>query len=164
MNDASGTIEGTQVLLRLLGAMFAGAWIGLNRDLRGKPAGLRTHALVATGAAAITIASIRAVAGRDPGAITHTIQGIITGCGFIGAGVILHPAHRRKIQGLTTAASLWVVACLGSALGIGDWVLAGAATLCTLFVLTAGGPIERFFHKRLARPGADDDLKDDDRG
>ena len=146
-------------ILRLLAAVVAGAAIGVNRDLHGKPAGLRTHGLVALGAAAITLATMRLVALRDPGAVAHTIQGIITGCGFIGAGVILHPAHRRTIQGLTTAASIWMVACLGATLGAGEWLVAGASAVLTLLVLVFGGPIEQSVRARFGgrEPGGHGD-------
>jgi len=131
--------------LRLGAAILVGGTIGLNRDLRGKPAGVRTHALVALGSALAT--SVLEGEGKDPAAVSRVIQGIITGIGFLGAGVILHPEGGSVVRGLTTAASIWVVATLGIACGAGQWVLAGAGTGFTLTVLVLGGPLERVVHR-----------------
>ena len=137
--------------LRLGAAILVGGTIGLNRDLRGKPAGVRTHALVALGSALAT--SVLEGEGKDPAAVSRVIQGIITGIGFLGAGVILHPEGGSVVRGLTTAASIWVVATLGIACGVGQWVLAGAGTGFTLAVLVLGGPLERLVH-RIRQRGA----------
>jgi putative Mg2+ transporter-C (MgtC) family protein len=145
----------------------AGAALGLNRNLRGKAAGVRTHALVSLGAAMVTTAAGR-VAGPD--AATRVMQGVITGVGFLGAGVILHPRpdaaapaaaagapgrrrRRADVRGLTTAATVWIASALGVACGLGLRVLAVAGALLTLLVLVAGGPLEsaakaRIRHRR----------------
>src|SRR5664280_3710697 len=120
-----------EIGIRLGLATLLGAVIGLNRDLHGKPAGLKTHALVSLGAALIVLASIRTSGPKDPTAITRTFQGIITGVGFIGAGVILRPIASEGVRGLTTASTIWVVACVGSACGAGEWPI---AILAFLFV------------------------------
>ncbi len=139
-----------EILLRLGVAVAVGSVLGIDRELRKKPAGLKTHALVALGASLVTVLSLD-LAGQglsgDKGAILRTIQGIITGIGFLGAGVILHPAHETSVQGLTTAASIWVVACLGIACGAAQWLTVLVATGFTLAILVLGAPLERLIHR-----------------
>ena len=132
--------------LRFAAAVLVGGAIGLNRDLRGKPAGVRTHALVALGAALLTVVASESA---DPAAVSRVMQGIITGIGFIGAGVILHRNNGKSVRGLTTAATIWIVATLGIACGSAAWVPVALGTGSTLLVLVLGGPVERLFH----RPG-----------
>jgi putative Mg2+ transporter-C (MgtC) family protein len=135
-------IDFSEKALRLGAAVLVGSIVGLNRDLHRKPAGLRTHALVALGAALITLATAELVPPGDAG-VARTFQGIITGVGFLGAGVILHPSGRTsQVHGLTTAASIWVVACIGAACGAGTWVTTLLGSAITLAVLTLGGRIE----------------------
>jgi putative Mg2+ transporter-C (MgtC) family protein len=130
----------TEILLRLGTATVAGASLGLNRKLRGKAAGLRTHALVALGAALAMLVS-EVVAGSDHGAVTRAVQGIVAGIGFLGGGTILK--SRTGIRGLTTAASVWIAACVGLACGAGLWVAAAIAVGLALVVLVLGGPTEK---------------------
>lgn len=137
--------------VRLGLATLLGAVIGLNRDLHAKPAGLKTHALVSVGAALIVLAGLRTSLPVDPTALTRTFQGIITGVGFIGAGVILRPAASEEVKGLTTASTIWVVACLGSACGAGEWPIALLAFVFVLAILVLGGPVERAFHQYASR-------------
>jgi putative Mg2+ transporter-C (MgtC) family protein len=101
--------------LRLLLAVALGGIIGYQRERSGKEAGLRTHILISTGAALFTIVSIYGFPGSDPSRIA---AGIVTGIGFIGAGVILHRTGGEVI-GLTTAATIWSVAAIGLAAGAG---------------------------------------------
>lgn len=144
-------------LLRLGLATVIGGVIGLNRELHHKPAGLRTHALVGLGAALVIYMSIElTVTDRiaDYASLTRVIQGVLTGIGFLGAGVIFReePSKRgegKSIKGLTTAASIWVTACLGMACGAGRWPVVGVATLIILGVLIFGGPIEKSLHRKL---------------
>lgn len=126
-------------LLRLLVAGFLGGTVGLERELRAKDAGLRTHFLVALGSSLLMIISvygfqglegISGIRGGDPSRIA---AGIVSGIGFIGAGAIM--VHRRYVQGLTTAAGLLVVAGVGMACGAGHYVLAFAATVLALIGL-----------------------------
>jgi putative Mg2+ transporter-C (MgtC) family protein len=132
-------------------ATVAGALIGINRELRGKPAGMRTHALVALSAVYL------AAAGHPGGNLTHfdgnvvtrAVQGIVAGVGFLGGGVILKTSDRGTVRHLTTAASLWVVACLGIVCGLGQWALAVAALLITLLVLVIGGPVEGAIRRKI---------------
>ena len=145
------------VLARLAVATLMGSVLGMNRELQHKPAGLRTHALVALGAATLTLTGLRlAFDGTeiDRRAAAPIIQGIITGIGFLGAGVILHD-RTGHVQGLTTAASIWVAACLGVTCGIGFWWQSAIALGLTMLVLIAGGLVE----KRIHRLSDDDDSK-----
>lgn len=133
-------------VLRLAVATVAGAIIGLDRDLRGKPAGVRTHGLVALGSALVTLVSVHfAFTGdlHDGNPVTRTIQGIIAGIGFLGAGVILKTTTGSSVRGLTTSATIWVVACLGISAGSGLLGLTGIAAAFTFAVLILGGPFEQ---------------------
>jgi len=154
MNPIDSTITLGDVAIRLGIAMFIGGIIGVNRDLRGKPAGVRTLGLVSIGAALLTIVSIafgHMQGAVDPGAVSRVAQGIITGIGFLGAGVILRGQSEQDVHGLTTAASVWLSACLGIACGAGQWRAALVGLAITLFVLIVGGPIEQLFYQRWHR-------------
>lgn len=105
------------VALRLAGAAVLGGVMGLEREWLQKPAGLRTHMLVALGSAMFVLAP-REV-GMDGADLSRVMQGVATGVGFIGAGTILKVASARRIEGLTTAASLWLAAAVGLAVGAG---------------------------------------------
>jgi putative Mg2+ transporter-C (MgtC) family protein len=135
----------TETSLRLLLAALIGALIGLNRDRRHKDAGLRTHALVALGGALIVVASA-AVAGTPEhrgDAISRAIQGVLTGIGFLGAGVILHDRDQRRVRGLTTAATIWLTALFGVACGVGAYAEVAVGMVIAFAILMFGGPIER---------------------
>ncbi|HET7459026.1 MAG TPA: MgtC/SapB family protein [Gemmatimonadaceae bacterium] len=152
-------LEGIDEAITRLGiATVCGGLIGINRELRGKPAGMRTHALLSLGAALVTFSSVYlATANRVPGGpvvldgnvVTRAVQGIIAGVGFLGGGVILKTSDRGTVRHLTTAASLWVVACLGIVCGLGQWALAVAALLITLLVLVIGGPLEAAIRRKI---------------
>ena len=119
------------MLIRLLTAVLLGALVGYERERQGKPAGLRTHAMVALGAALFTVVSLY---GFGPGADTSRLAAmIVSGIGFLGAGAILH--ERGGVQGLTTAASLWVTAAIGIAVGVGMLLMSLATTLLVFSVL-----------------------------
>ena len=133
-----------EALLRLLPALLMGGAVGLNRDLRGKPVGFRTLGLVGMGSALMTYLGV-SMAGTNDGSASRVFQGIITGIGFLGAGVILQPAAEervREVRGLTTAACVWVVACIGAACGAGMQSEALLVTLLVLGLLYFGGWIE----------------------
>ena len=135
-----------QILVRMLVATVIGTALGLNREIHGKPAGMRTHALVALGAALITLISLELAArdGQiDGGAVLRTVQGVMAGIGFLGGGVILRDDSHQSVHGLTTAASVWVVASLGIACGAGQWLTALTALALTLVVLIVLGRIEK---------------------
>ena len=135
----------TGLVLRLLIATLVGGILGSNRELHGKAAGVRTHALVSLGAAIVTVAMLRQQVGgtvSDPNAIGRIIQGILTGIGFLGAGVILRDAGGH-VSGLTTAATIWVCASLGIVCGLGYWSIVGISVGLTLTVLLFGEAFER---------------------
>ena len=145
------------LVLRLLLATGLGMAIGLNRELRRKPAGLRTHALVALGSALFTLVGLALTqfdGGRDPSAVGRIAQGLIAGVGFIGGGVILRREDPKGVHGLSTAASIWIVAAAGVASGCGLWRSAVATVLIALLLLVGGGIIDRALHTR--GPGDDD--------
>ena len=133
-----------QLMLRLLIAAGLGGAIGLEREIRQKPAGLRTNILIAVGSALFTALSIQiAQAGGTPDRISSQI---VTGIGFLGAGAILRSEHH--VQGMTTAATIWVNAAVGMAAGAGEFLMAAVTTAITLIVLAALPPIEAHFEKR----------------
>ncbi len=152
MTDSDPLSEIGVTLFRLGLATVVGGVLGLNRELHHKSAGMRTHALVCLGSALVTFFSIEMVNSgktQDIGPVTRVIQGVVTGIGFVGAGVIFREDGGKTIKGLTTAASIWVVACLGMACGAGRVIPVLVACGISLFVLVYGGPIERFAHRHL---------------
>ena len=143
-------MDDTTIALRLGAALVAGAVLGVNRDLRRKPAGVRTHALVSIGSALVVLTAL--IGGGTPESLARVLQGLITGIGFLGAGVIIHHEKERRIEGLTTAASIWVAAGLGAACGAGLARLVAFAIAAALIILVAGGPLERVFERRFMKP------------
>lgn len=147
---------------RLALAALLGALIGLNRELRHKPAGLRTHSLVALGSALITLTSLYltpATGLADISAVGRVMQGIVAGIGFLGAGVILHRDDSKGAHGLTTAASIWVVAAVGMTTALGLWGISIVSTVLLLLVFAIGGPIDRALrrrHRKDSHPANDD--------
>ena len=122
-----------RVLLRVFAAGILGAIVGYEREKAGKPAGLRTHILVCLGTAIVVLAC--SGARMDMDGLSRVIQGVVTGIGFIGAGSILKLNEERDIQGLTTAAGLWLTAAIGIAVGLGQLGLAVISTVVTLGIL-----------------------------
>lgn len=141
-----------EVILRLSAAALIGGCIGLDREVRRKPAGMRTHALVSLGAALVMVVVVRSPGVDHLSAVTRVIQGIIAGVGFLGAGTILKSDH-AMVHGLTTAASIWLVASLGIACGIGQWIAALVALALALLILILGEPVERFVHRIAGKRG-----------
>jgi putative Mg2+ transporter-C (MgtC) family protein len=125
-----------EYLMRLVLAAVLASFIGIEREHYHKPAGLRTHVLVCLGAALLSIMAITQFAGDS----ARIVQGIVTGIGFLGAGSII--AGGRNVQGLTTAATLWVSAILGVAVGLGFYMLSVALTSLIVIVLVMK-PIEK---------------------
>lgn len=117
----------TRMVVRLTMAMLLGAVIGWERERTGKPAGLRTHMLVALGSALFVLAP--AESGLHMADLSRVIQGVATGIGFIGAGAILKLSAEREIKWLTTAAGLWVTSAVGVAAGLGRM---GPAIICVV--------------------------------
>jgi putative Mg2+ transporter-C (MgtC) family protein len=147
-----------EAALRLGAALILGSLLGVNRELHGKPAGLRTHALVCLGAAVATIIVLKSPNGSlvaEQNAMSRVVQGILTGVGFLGAGVILRdPAGH--VTGLTTAATVWMCAVLGIVCGLGYWGILGITVALTALVLLLGRPLERLaeriFHRHISGP------------
>jgi putative Mg2+ transporter-C (MgtC) family protein len=135
------------IALRLIVAALIGVALGLNRDLHGKPTGVRTLGLVALGAALIVLAVSRG-GGAD---ISRVMQGIVTGIGFIGAGVIIRREDGEEVHGLTTAACVWLTACAGAACGVADWPVILLSAPLVALLLMFGGRLEQFFHQRWPR-------------
>jgi putative Mg2+ transporter-C (MgtC) family protein len=131
---------------RLLTAMILGALVGAQRESIGKPAGLRTHMLVAMGSALFVLAPLEA--GMELDGMSRVIQGIVTGIGFIGAGAILKLQEKREIEGLTTAAGIWMTAAIGIAAGLGRWGLALVSTILTWITLSVIGKIETWMNQK----------------
>lgn len=146
MDVVSAPATSLVLILRLVLATGLGAAVGVNREMRLKPAGLRTHALVALGAAllaTIGLAMTPAAAVRDFNAASRVLQGIIAGVGFIGGGVILRQDDAKGVHGLSTAASIWVVSAVGVAAGFGLWRSAVTTVILALAILALGAPLDR---------------------
>ena len=138
----------TSILARLLAALLAGGLIGLERAFNGRPAGLRTHSLVCMASSLLMLLTVYQwdllstvdmnTVRVDP---TRMAQGVMTGIGFLGAGVIMK--EKFTIRGLTTAASIWITASIGIILGMGFYSAGAAATVLTLIVLSFFGWVEK---------------------
>ena len=144
---ATHTISWAEVLLRLSAAAAMGGAVGLERELRERQAGLRTHLVVCVGSALFTLVSAYGFAAWgarvDP---TRIAAQIVTGIGFLGAGAIIR--HGLSVRGLTTAATLWLVAAIGMATGAGYWEGALVTTLGAVLVL---GPLRGIAFRLLSR-------------
>jgi putative Mg2+ transporter-C (MgtC) family protein len=138
-----------EVVIRLLAAVLGGSAIGLDRFLRRKSAGMRTHAIVALGAAMAVLAAERSL---DSEAFGRIAQGLVTGVGFIGAGVILRNGSAH-VQGLTTAASIWTCSIFGICCGVGDLTVAATGLVLAMIMLLVGKPFEH----AVGRLAQDDD-------
>lgn len=133
--------QAARMLLRVVVAVLLGGFVGMQREQAGKPAGVRTHMLVCLGTAVVVLAC--AGMGMQHDAQSRVIQGIVTGIGFIGAGSILKLSEERDIQGLTTAAGLWMTAAIGIACGVGTLGIALISAVLTVILLALAGVIER---------------------
>jgi putative Mg2+ transporter-C (MgtC) family protein len=122
-----------EMVVRILVALGLGAAVGYQRERSGKPAGLRTHILIAVGAALFTVASLFGFGSSADAA--RVAAGVVAGIGFIGAGAIIHRGGGDIVAGLTTAATIWAVAAIGLAAGAGLFLVAGVTTGVTLLVL-----------------------------
>lgn len=135
-----------QMLLRLVVAVVLGALVGYERERKGKPAGVRTHGMVCLGAALFTVVSIYGFGlSGDP---TRVAAMIVSGIGFLGAGAVLH--QRESVHGLTTAASLWVTAAIGLAVGVGMIGMSFMTTILVFLLLRFGPrPGEKTSHQQV---------------
>lgn len=134
-------------IIAILLSVCCGAAVGLERQLKHKPAGLRTNVLICLGAAVFTIISSRMAGGQD--SITRIAAQIVTGVGFLGAGAVIQ--DRGGIHGLTTAATIWLVASIGMACGAKLYYLAIIATVLAIIVLLGLARVEKGF-----KPGPGD--------
>ncbi|HET8771778.1 MAG TPA: MgtC/SapB family protein [Gemmatimonadaceae bacterium] len=139
-NDLIVEVFRLDLAAKLFGAVLIGGGIGLEREYKGKPAGLRTNILICVGSALLMDLSMRVAQqhGGDPGRIAAQV---VSGIGFLGAGTILHT--RGMITGLTSAATIWVVAAIGLTIGAGYFIEALGATLTVMLVLIGLGWVER---------------------
>ena len=133
--DLPDAVHLVQAVARLVAAAALGSVVGWQREHWHKPAGVRTHMLVALGAAAFVVAAERA--GLDNASVSRVVQGLIAGVGFIGAGAILR-TDARHIEGLTTAASVWAAAAIGTAAGLGSGWTAVVTTVLAVLILVLG--------------------------
>src|SRR5690554_3400290 len=131
----------TTFVLRLIASIVAGGFIGLEREFNNKSAGFRTNTLVAMGACIYVLINVFLT--QNAGDPTRIIGQIVTGIGFLGAGVILH--HGGNIQGLTTAATIWVSASLGSLAGLGMYLELLISTLLIILINTTFKRADRWF-------------------
>ncbi len=145
----TGDLSGS-ILFKLLFAFLLGGVIGLERELREKPAGLRTNMFICIGATLYTILSFE-VAHRYGGDPVRIAAQLIPGIGFIGAGAILR--ERGGVVGITTAATIFVNASVGMAIGAGLYYTAAATALLALFVLWAVGRLEKFIGSQRKHDG-----------
>jgi putative Mg2+ transporter-C (MgtC) family protein len=148
--DMLGTVPDADQWLRvgsrLLAALLLGAVVGIQRELQSKPAGVRTHALVTLGTAIFTLIPLEA--GMLIADLSRVIQGVATGIGFIGAGVILKIHHDREVIGLTTAATIWAATAVGVAVGLGHILLAAAGVVLIWIVLAGFAALDAWIGRR----------------
>jgi putative Mg2+ transporter-C (MgtC) family protein len=132
-SDLPDAAQVTRILVRLLMAALLGGVLGYERERHGKAAGVRTHMLVAMGAALFVL--VPQQGGMEVADMSRVIQGIVTGVGFLGAGAIIKRGSEEDVQGLTTAAGVWMTAAIGIACGLGRETTAVLSTLLALVVL-----------------------------
>ncbi|MFT4117542.1 MgtC/SapB family protein [Bradyrhizobium sp.] len=140
-------LDWPEILLRLGIATLAGGAIGLNRDLHGKPIGLKTLGIVGLSTATVVLLAVQfAEPGKVTDATSRVIQGILTRIGFLGAGVIVHESTRFRVRGLTSAACTFLAACLGIVCGAGQWKIVSVALALAFVLLIVGRRVERRLH------------------
>lgn len=125
----------TRITVRLVLAAVLGGILGYERELKGRSAGVRTHMLVAVGAALFVLGPLQS--GMEIGDLSRVLQGIVQGIGFLGAGAIMVRAARREVEGLTTAANIWATAGIGVIAGLGLEATAVLSTFVVLIILAA---------------------------
>ena len=142
-------MDNIDIALRLGAAALAGIALGLNRDLHGKPTGVRTLGLVGIGSAL----AVLGISGSSSADVSRIIQGILTGIGFLGAGVIVRSTQEHRVHGLTTAACVWLTACLGVACAVAEWRIVLLSVPLVFVILVFGGSFEKAIHRHW--PGSD---------
>jgi putative Mg2+ transporter-C (MgtC) family protein len=140
----------TRLVLRLLLAALLGGLLGWERESKGKSAGLRTHMLVAIGAAVFVM--IPQQHGLQEAELSRIVQGVIAGIGFLCAGTIIKGRGEEQVQGLTTAAGLWLTAAIGVAVGLGREASAVLSTLLALVIFSALPALDRAIERRQRPP------------
>ena len=123
------------IAARVLTAALLGGLIGWERERKGRAAGLKTHILVSIGSALFVLAPL--LADIDGGDVTRVMQGIVSGIGFLGAGAIIKMQKDERVEGLTTAAGIWMTAAIGMAAGMGQEMVAVITTAVALIVVSA---------------------------
>jgi putative Mg2+ transporter-C (MgtC) family protein len=155
-SELTQSIPSTQhmlrISLRLFIALLIGGLVGIQRELTHKPAGLRTHMLLALGTALIVITGEEA--GMSKSDLSRVVQGLVTGIGFLGGGAILKLTAEHEIHGLTTAAGIWMTATASAAAGLGQLALAVVGVCLGLLVLAAFVKLEKHLGKRASRDAA----------
>jgi putative Mg2+ transporter-C (MgtC) family protein len=144
-SDLTDPVQTTRVVVRLLMAAVLGGLLGWEREHKGQPAGVRTHMLVAMGAALFVVASGQI--GMEQEDMSRVIQGITAGVGFLCAGTILKSDKQGDVKGLTTAAGLWLTAAMGVAVGLGRELTAVLATVLALGILSLMPVVVRMVEK-----------------
>ncbi len=153
-SDVADVAQLTRIVVRLLLAAILGFALGFEREQQGKAAGVRTHMLVAIGSAMFVL--IPQQAGIEPADMSRVIQGLVAGVGFLCAGTILKQGKdEQQVQGLTTAAGLWMTAAIGMACGLGRELTALVSTLLALAVLALVPQFVKAI-ERVVGPPADD--------
>jgi putative Mg2+ transporter-C (MgtC) family protein len=143
-------LDWTEIVLRLGVATLAGGLIGLDRDLHGKPIGLKTLGLVGLATAMVVVlTNFSGDPAKISDAASRVMQGILTGIGFLGAGVIVHAQHHFRVHGLTSAACTWLTACVGIVCGVGQWRIVVVALAIAFALLIIGRQLERWLHRVL---------------
>jgi len=145
-SDLPDLTGATRITVRLMLAAVLGGILGLEREQKGKAAGLRTHMLVALGAALFVL--IPEQAGSSDADLTRVIQGVVAGIGFLGAGSIIKGNAEEDIKGLTTAAGIWLTAAIGIAAGMGRETTAVLSTILAVTILSAASKFGRFLQSR----------------
>jgi len=125
----------TRIVVRLVLAAILGGILGYERELKARSAGVRTHMLVAVGAALFVLGPLQS--GMEVSDLSRVVQGIIQGVGFLGAGAIIIRAGQHKVEGLTTAANIWATAGIGVVVGLGLEATAVLSTVVVLIILAA---------------------------
>ena len=140
--------------LRLVAGVAVTFLIGLERSRRIPAVGARTFGMIGLAGATAALMTVRQ-GGADPSLLGRVLQGVLMGVGFVGAGVIMHPACRRGLHGVTTAAAIWVAVLVGFAAGLAEWMLVGAAALLAVGLLMAPEPLRPRRDEAGAGPPAD---------
>ena len=151
-SDLPDAAQVTRVTLRLLIAAILGGALGYERGKQGKSAGMRTHMLVALGAALFIL--IPQQSGVTDADLTRVVQGLVAGVGFLGAGAIIRIGDQGEVKGLTTAAGIWLTAAIGMAAGMGREATAVLCTALALFILSVLPNIARSFERRDQPPNS----------